>query len=60
MLFFFIFLNRVTSSYFDKIIPLENDKSILYSDYEVVVVCNSISGRSVRTVFETNKFACRR
>ena len=56
----FYFFNRVTNSYFDKRIPLENDKSILYSDYEVVVVCNSISGRSVRTVFETNKFACRR
>ena len=56
----FFFFNRVTNSYFDKRIPLENDKSILYSDYEVVVVCNNILGRSVRTVFETNKFACRR
>ena len=55
----FIF-NRVKNSYFDKRNPLENDKSIIYSDYEVIVVCNSISGRSVRTVFETNKFACRR
>ena len=53
------FFNRVTNSYFDKRIPLENDKSIIYSDYEVAVVCNSISGRSVRTVIETNKFACR-
>ena len=53
------FFNRVTNSYFDKRIPLENDKSIIYSDYEVEVVCNSISGRSVRTVIETNKFACR-
>ena len=56
----FYFFNRVTNSYFDKRIPLENNKSILYSDYEVVVVCNSISGRSVRTVFEMNKFARRR
>ena len=54
------FFNRVKNSYFDKRNPLENDKSIVYSDYEVIVVCNSISGRSVRTVFETNKFACRR
>ena len=53
------FFNRVTNSYFDKRIPLENDKSIIYSDYEVEVVCNSISGRSVRTVIETNKFSCR-
>ena len=53
------FFNRVTNSYFDKRIPLENEKSIIYSDYEVEVVCNSISGRSVRTVIETNKFACR-
>ena len=55
--FFFFFFNRVTNSYFDKRIPLENDKSIIYSDYEVVVVCNSVSGRSVRTVIETNKFS---
>ena len=53
------FFNRVTNSYFDKRIPLENEKSIIYSDYEVEVVCNSISGGSVRTVIETNKFACR-
>ena len=39
--------------------PLENDKLFIYSDYEVAVVCNGISGRSVRTVIETNKFACR-
>ena len=58
-LFFFFFLNRVTNSYFDKRIPLENNKLIIYSDYEVAVVCNSISGRSVRTVIETNKFSCR-
>ena len=51
------FFNRVTNSYLDKRIPLENDKSIIYSDYEVVVVCNSVSGRSVRTVIETNKFS---
>ena len=56
----FFFFNREKNSYFDKRNPLENDKSIIYSDYEVIVVCNSISGRSVRTVFETNKFACRR
>ena len=44
---------------FDQRIPLENDKSFTYSDYEVAVVCNSISGRSVRMVIETNKFSCR-
>ena len=43
---------------FDKRIPLENYKSFIYSDYEVAVVCNSISGRSVRAVIETNKFSC--
>ena len=51
------FLYEVTN--FDERIPLENDKSFIYSDYEVAVVCNSISGRSVRTVIETNKFSCR-
>ena len=55
----FFFFNRVTNTYFDKIIQLENDKLFIYSDYEVAVVCNGISGRSVRTVIETNKFACR-
>ena len=49
----------MTNSYFDKIIQLENDKLFIYSDYEVAVVCNGILGRSVRTVIETNKFACR-
>ena len=53
----FFFLYEVTN--FDERIPLENDKSFIYSDYEVAVVCNSISERSVRTVIETNKFACR-
>ena len=53
------FFNRVTNSYFDKKNSVENDKLFIYSDYEVAVVCNGISGRSVRTVIETNKFACR-
>ena len=35
-------LHEVRNSYFNKRIPLENDRSILYSDYEVALVCNSL------------------
>ena len=33
-----VFIYEVGNSYFDKWIPLENNKSFLYSDYEVTLV----------------------
>ena len=41
---------------FDKRISMENDKSFIYSDYKVALV----TVYWVRTVIETNKFACYR
>ena len=48
-----VLLHLLRNSYFDTRILLENEILFIYSDYEVALVCNSMSGRSVRTVIET-------
>ena len=48
-----VLLHLLRNSYFDTRILLENEILFIHSDYEVALVCNSMSGRSVRTVIET-------
>ena len=50
-------INEVRNSYFDEWIPLENDKSFIYTDYEVALVVAFWEGW-FEWQFATNKFAC--